>query len=105
MFFRWDHNQEADKGVEALRKAIGEAGGNLYFEVTISPEGWVGQCKEFPAIVTGSSEVDPSDSEIMTCVLDALRAAFNISNTPSFKLDQLLKTVNIKREMQVSLTK
>jgi len=65
--------------VDDALKQIVKLGGTLHFKIEKDNEGWTAQCKEVNGIVTGGSNLNPSDFEIEERVRDAIHTAFNIS--------------------------
>lgn len=80
-----------------MDRIIGEVGGTLHFLVTTEEDGWFAECNEFPAIIIGGAEKNPSTELIEERIRDVVHCAFNISSkipskdiirnesTPSFK--------------------
>jgi hypothetical protein len=52
--------------------------GSLTFKISKDDEGWTAQCKEVPAIITGNTNPNPTDTEIESQVRDAIYSAFNV---------------------------
>ena len=49
----------------------------LHFRFQRSEEGWTAQCREVKGIITGNTNPNPSQEEIISHIRDAVRAAFN----------------------------
>ncbi len=66
---------------EKMRKYVKEKGGMLHFKVEFHKQGWTARCEEFPAIVTGSDDPSPSQTEIESQMREAIFAAFDLYKT------------------------
>ena len=52
--------------------------GKLSFEVSKFAEGWMAECKEVPAIITGNTNPNPTKIEIESQIKEAIYSAFNV---------------------------
>ncbi len=71
---------EASKtAYKLMKEAIAGKGGRLNFSISINSEGWVAQCKEFPEIIAGGNQVNPTDDVIVSTTNEAVKTAFHIN--------------------------
>jgi hypothetical protein len=61
-------------------KIVTEVGGTLHFLVVNEEDGWFAECNEFPAIIIGGVEKNPSNELIEERIRDVIHCAFNISS-------------------------
>ena len=74
-------DKETKKAFQRMHQQVKEKGGELHFLMKIDDEGWFAQCKEFPGIITGGSNKNPTEKEIYLSVIDSLKTAFNVPIT------------------------
>jgi|SRR3989344_5680851 len=72
-----------DQTLTILSKEMQERGGLLHFNTEHTTEGWSAQCLEIKGIITGGTNPNPSQEEIVSTIRDAIRVAFNISSSVS----------------------
>ncbi len=63
-----------------MDQIIGSVGGTLHFLVDKDEDGWFAECNEFPAIIIGGIEKDPSPELVENRIRDIVHCAFNISS-------------------------
>ncbi|OJI08680.1 MAG: hypothetical protein COV08_03265 [Candidatus Vogelbacteria bacterium CG10_big_fil_rev_8_21_14_0_10_49_38] len=73
-----ENKADESRAQEAL-KQIEAVGGILKFDLETDEHGWSAQCKQIPAIITGGSNSDPTESEIENQIRDAVHSAFHVS--------------------------
>jgi len=67
-------------GLHRISSAINDKGGSLHFTMTTGPDGWTAVCNEFPGIITGGEQSEPSRADVFKNIVDALKTAFDIPN-------------------------
>jgi len=72
------YTQEKKEYLEQMNKQIQSAGGSLTFVVQVDEEGWFAKCKEFPGIVTGGPNKNPTQNEVAKSIIDSVKTAFHI---------------------------
>lgn len=71
-------NSEVKTAYKQMVEQIKQKGGALHFVIKTDQNGWAAACREFPGIVTGGDETDPSQTEIYSTIIDAVKTAFNV---------------------------
>ena len=66
------------KGKLKLNKVVEGLDRTLHFRLEQSREGWLAQCEEIKGIITGGTNANPSQEEIVAHIRDAVRAALNL---------------------------
>ena len=51
----------------------------LHFKLKKHADGWMAQCKEIKGIITGNTNPNPSEKEIVSRIREAILAAFSIN--------------------------
>lgn len=74
-------DKELKQALVRMNEQIKAAGGQFTFDFKIDDDGWVAKCKEFEGIVTGGENKNPSQEEIMSSLIDAVKTAFHIPIT------------------------
>lgn len=83
--------------IEKMTAQIERLGGMLHFAITKDKNGWSAQCNEVSGIITGGSNLTPTDFEIESNIREAIFTAFHVETTTS---SQILK----KEVTQMSLS-
>jgi len=97
------NNEELQKALERMEKQIEIVNRQFTFDLKIDDEGWIARCREFDGIVTGGTNKNPSEKEIMQSLIDTIKTAFHI---PISKLKieseelQKFPTIQVVREFQ-----
>ena len=68
------------EAVANFDKIVGSVGGTLHFLVVNEEDGWFAECNEFPAIIIGGAEKNPSTELVEERIRDVIHCAFNISS-------------------------
>lgn len=71
-------NEQMEESFKKLDEQVVKAGGSLHFSMKIDNEGWFAVCKEFPGIVTGGSNKNPSEEELFHSIVESVKTAFNV---------------------------
>lgn len=79
--------REKEEAFAVMNRQIDEHGGSLTFSIAIEDDGWSAQCKQFPAIITGGEDPNPTQKEIILAVIDAVKTAFGV---PICELEETL---------------
>ena len=71
---------EPDIAFDEKMRVLGELNkiGSLTFKVEKHTDGWVAECQEVPAIITGNTNPEPSNFEIESLIREAVFSAFNV---------------------------
>lgn len=77
-------DEETKEAFKKMAEQIEAVGGQLTFKMKTDEEGWIARCKEFPGIVTGGKNKNPSKKKIMESLIEATKTAFHV---PIEKLD------------------
>ncbi len=95
-------NKELCEAIKKMNEQIKQTGGKFTFDFGIDEEGWFARCKEFDGIVTGGTNKNPTEEEVMRSLIDAIKTAFNIPITKLEvkKEEQCMPTIKIVREFQ-----
>ncbi len=72
------NNKELREAIRKMNEQIKDNGGKFTFDFSINEEGWFARCKEFDGIITGGTNKNPSQEEIMQSLIDAIKTAFHI---------------------------
>lgn len=92
-------DEEVKEAFERMYKQIQEKGGGFHFSMKVDDEGWFAECQEFPSIVAGSSNKNPTKEEVFHSIIEAIKIAFDIPITTSEKVDEE-SSVKIKLEQE-----
>jgi len=65
--------------VERMAEQISKLDDVMHFTILKTEDGWSAQCDEFPGIITGGSNPDPSQEEVEKQIRDSIHVAFDIS--------------------------
>ncbi len=99
-----EQNQES---LNRMNKQLRSVGGTLNFTVKTDKEGWFAICKEFPAIVTGGKDLNPTEDDMSLSIIDSVKTAFHvpINNLEKEKKSKQpsIKTIKQERIMQFSI--
>ncbi len=71
-------DEDGRKSFEVMKKEIEAKGGQLHFTLKVDDEGWFSKCVEFPNIVTGGYNPNPSQEEILRSTVEAIKTAFHV---------------------------
>ena len=92
------------KALSRKQEQIKEVGGKLHFLMKIDKEGWYAKCKEFPAIVAGGLNKNPSQEEVFRTIFDSVETAFDVPITPIKEVAeeyQNLFKINLEQEFSL----
>ena len=67
-----------------LENELKKITGMLTFNVIKSEDGWMAKCNEVPGIIAGSSNSNPTDSEIKSQIRESIYSAFNVETEDNF---------------------
>ncbi len=72
-------DEQTEESFIRMMTQIKARGGNLNFVITIDKkEGWFAVCKEFPSIISGGKNTNPSEDEISRSIIEAVKTAFHV---------------------------
>lgn len=89
-------DEEVKEAYKRMHEQIQEKGEKLHFLMKVDKEGWFAICQEFPSIVTGGSDKNPSREEVFRSIIDSIKTAFHLPIAP-------LKMVDEKPQVRVEL--
>lgn len=97
------NDKESQEAIKRMIRQINKVGGRFTFDFVVDKDGWMATCREFDGIITGGTNKNPSEKEVMKSLIESIKTAFHI---PIKKLEikgdnKPLPTIIIAREFQL----
>ncbi len=72
--------------IEKMTHQIQQLGGMLHFTISKDEYGWSAQCNEVTGIITGGTNINPTDFEIESNIREAIFTAFHVETSTSSEI-------------------